>query len=268
MMILLTFSLFGIYKLCNNSDEPPSIAVEGAFNAILIFGVLFGIIKFASKVSLGCSFAHMNGFETATVSTIYFCIPLIISLIIDILGNALGSTLSFVLDFNGVLGASQAVVSGIFMIVGLYTVRTWANSKKNMTKKSSILMVFPCPGSLITIFTTAALLIIAGINSLLVGIIIGGIFVSFIVIGGFFVKKLNIKRNPASFGGVMIFFGILYLFSVLFIPAYIPISQMELQIEPTPLIDLIPGISIIIVAIVLGFFSTKIDFRRKNEVIK
>lgn len=265
-MILITLTIFGFYKIVNQGDESSAIAVEGAFSIIIIFGVLFGIIKFASKVSLGCSFAHMNLIETATVSTIYFCIPLIISLIIDMLGNALGHTLSVISNFSGILGISQAVVSVIFMVVGLYTVRTWANSKKNLTKKSSILMIFPCPGSIITIFTTAALLIIAGIDSFLVGIIIGGIFVAFIVLGGLIVKKLNIKRNPASFGGIMISFGILYVFSVLFIPAYIPVSHMELYIEPTPLIDLIPGISIMIVAIVLGFIFTTINFRRKNEV--
>jgi predicted transporter len=266
LVIVTTITIFAGYKLLKDESESQTVQVEGAFNFIVIFGVLFGIIKFASKVSLGCSFAHMNRLETATVATIYLCIPLIISLIIDALGTALGSTMTNLIDFNGIIGASQAIVSVILIGVGLYTVKKWTNSKKDNSKKTSIFMVFPCPGTLITIFTTAALLIIAGMDSLLVGLLIGGIFVSFIVIGGFIVVKSCKRRNPASFGGVMIFFGILYIFSVLFVPAYIPVSQMDIPVTSTPIVELLPGISFMIIAIIIGFIFAKLRFRKTIEV--
>jgi predicted transporter len=102
-------------------------------------------------------------------------------------------------------------------------------------------------------FTTIALLIIAGLESYLVGFLVGGIFVVSIVLGGFLVKKTKIRRDPSSFGGVMIFFSILYIFSVLFIPAYIPVSQMELSVEAAPLLEILPAIIIMMFAVLLGY---------------
>jgi predicted transporter len=249
-----TIIVFGVYKLVEGDQEEQPIQTEGMLNLIIMVGVLFGIIKFASKVSLGCSFSHMNRIETATVATIYFCIPLIISLIIDIAGSALGSIMTNIVDFNVILGISQAVISILLLAVGIYTVKKWTTSKKNVSKKTSLFMVFPCPGTLITMFTTAAILIISGMKSYIVGFLIGGIFVLFIVVGGFIVKKAKIRRNPTSFGGVMIFFSILYIFSALFIPAYIPVSQMDISIEAAPLFDVLPALLVMCFAVVFGYF--------------
>lgn len=266
LIIITVLAVSGGYKLLREDKGESNIHVEGVFNVLVVVGVLFGVIKFASKISLGCSFAYLNRVETASVAVVYFCIPILISLIIDILGNTLGSVMATVVDFNAVIGASQAIVSIILLGVGLYTVKMWTTSKKNITKKTSIFMVFPCPGTLITMFTTAALLIIAGIDSLLVGFFIGGIFISFIYGVGFIVKKTKIRRNPASFGGVMIFFGILYVFSVLFVPAYIPVSQMDIPIETVPFTDLFPGIFLMMLAILLGFLFHAYNLKRRCEV--
>ena len=265
-IVIITLAVFGGYKLFKESESESEIEVEGVFNFLIIIGVLFGIIKFASKVSLGCSFSNMKKIETATVAVVYFCIPLIISLIIDILGSALGEVMGSVADFNVVIGASQATVSVILLVFGLYTVRMWTKNKKNITKKTSIFMVFPCPGTLLTMFTTSALLIITGIDSLLVGLLIGGIFVAFIFVGDFAIKKTKIKRDPSSFGGVMIFFGILYVFSVLFVPAYIPVSQMDIPIEVTPFEELLPGVLFMMIAILIGAIFEHIHAKKRYEV--
>lgn len=266
LIVITVLTVFAGYKLLKESDSEPGMQVEGVFNLLIMFGVLFGIIKFATKVSLGCSFSKMKNIETATVAVVYFCIPLIISLIIDVIGSALGKLMSNVVSFNAVVGASQAVVSVILLGFGLYTVRTWTKNKKNISKKTSLFMVFPCPGTLLTMFTTSALLIIAGIDSLLTGLLIGGIFVSFIFVGGFVIKRTKIKRNPASFGGVMIAFGILYVFSVLFVPAYIPVSQMELSVETVPFLELIPGLLFMLIAILVGFLVEFIHMKKRYEV--
>jgi len=266
LLVITVSAVFGGYKLLHEDKNESNIQVEGAFNILVIAGVLFGIIKFASKVSLGCSFAHMNQVETASVAVVYFCISLLISLIIDILGSTLGSVMATVVDFNAVIGASQAIISIILLGVGLYTVKKWTISKKDVTKKASIFMVFPCPGTLITMFTTSALLIIAGINSLLAGFLVGGIFISFIYGVAFIVKKAKIRRNPASFGGVMIFFGILYIFSVLFVPAYIPVSRMDIPIETVSFTDLFPGVFLTMLAVLLGFLFHAYNLKRRYEV--
>lgn len=266
LIVITVLTVFAGYKLLKEGDSEPGVRVEGVFNFLIIFGVLFGILKFATKVSLGCSFSKMKNVETAAVAVVYFCIPLIISLIIDIVGSALGDLMGNVVSFNAVVGASQAIVSVILLGFGLYTVRAWTKNKKNISKKTSLFMVFPCPGTLLTMFTTSALLIIAGIDSLLTGLLIGGIFVSFIFIGGFVIKRTKIKRNPVSFGGVMIAFGILYVFSVLFVPAYIPVSQMDILIEATPVFELLPGVLFMMVAILIGFIVEFVRMKRRYEV--
>jgi predicted transporter len=195
----------------------------------------------------------MSRLKSATVATVYFCLPLIISLIIDLLGNALGSVLTTVTDFNGIIGASQAVVSIILLAAGMYTIKTWSTSKKNVSRRTSLYMVFPCPGTIITMFTTSALLIIGGMDSLYAGLIIGGIFVFFIVAGDVLVKKLHIKRDPKNFGSVMLLFGVLYVFSVLFVPAYIPVSEMDIPVQTTPFVELVPGIILMLLAILFGY---------------
>lgn len=252
-IVVATLVVFGVYKIHSGDNFQDLSGVDNTLNVVIIIGVLFGIVKFASKISLGCSFAKLTTIEVVTISVVYFCIPMILALFIDIIGNALGSVMGSITEMNAIIGGSQAIISIILLAFGVYTVKMWTKSKRDISKKTSIFMVFPCPGTILTMFTTSSLLVIAGIDSFLVGLLIGGIFLAFIWVGGSVIKKTHIRRDPTSFGGAMIFFGILYVFSVLFVPAYIPVSQMTIDVNAAPLSDLLPGIIAMTLLIIIGF---------------
>lgn len=252
-IVVATLVIFGAYKIHSGGNLQDLSEVDNALNFVIIIGVLFGIVKFASKISLGCSFAKLTTIEVMTISVVYFCIPMILALFIDIIGNALGSVMGSITEMNAIIGGSQAIISIILLAFGIYTVKMWTKSKRDISKKTSIFMVFPCPGTILTMFTTSSLLVIAGIDSFLVGLLIGGTFLTFIWVGGSVIKKAHIRRDPTSFGGAMIFFGILYVFSVLFVPAYIPVSQMTIDVNAAPLSNLLPGIIAMTLLIIIGF---------------
>ena len=64
----------------------------------------------------------------------------------------------------------------------------------------------------------------------------------------------------------MIFFGILYVFSVLFIPAYIPVSQMEMPIETAAFTELLLGTFFMMLAILIGFLFKTYNIKKSHEV--
>ncbi len=57
---------------------------------------------------------------------------------------------------------------------------------------------------------------------------------------------------------MMIFFGLLYFLSILLVPAYLPVSDMEIAIGDFPVSEMIPGFLFVLVMIVIGFVRGRI----------
>jgi predicted transporter len=126
-------------------------------------------------------------------------------------------------------------------------------------------MAMPCPVSLATIFLTCAFLVIAGMGYLKAGLLVGGVFFSTILVITTVLRRTRFSKKPSNLGSTMIFFGLLYLLSILLVPAYLPVSEMEIAIGDFPVSDMIPGFLFILVMTAIGFVRGRIGTTDRSE---
>jgi predicted transporter len=235
---------------------------------LLIVGILLATIKFSAKTAFGCAFATLRKKEILAVASVYFAVPFVMSVLIGVLGGAY----EFVNALIGswvILGMMHLLIALFLLVLGLYTIKKWVRSKKDITRKTFMLMAIPCPVCGATMFIACALLIILGMGSLEVGLLVGGVFLVSITGMTFGIRELKVRKNlgPSSLGGVMMFFGLLYFFSLLLIPAYLPVRDMELNIAGIPANDVILGLLFIGVMIAIGFIKQHFFFLEKRKPV-
>jgi len=229
-------------------------------STLLIAGILLAVVKFAAKTAFGTAFATLRNREIVAVAFVYFAVPFAMSMLIGVLGGA-SEFVNFLIGSWIVLGIMHLLIALFLLVLGLYTIKKWVRSKSDITRKTFLLMAIPCPVCGATMFIACAFLIIIGMRSLEVGLLVGGVFFVFITGMTFGIRKLKERKslnlNPSSLGGVMIFFGLLYFFSLLLIPAYLPVRDMELNIAGIPTDDVIPGLLFMITMIAIGFVKNR-----------
>jgi len=64
------------------------------------------------------------------------------------------------------------------------------------------------------------------------------------------------------------FFGLLYFLSLLLIPAYLPVHDMELNVGSVPASDVIIGLLFMITMIAIGFIKNTIVAVKKSETTR
>ncbi|HJH26917.1 MAG TPA: hypothetical protein C5S37_09160 [Methanophagales archaeon] len=242
-------------------------------STLLIVGILLAVVKFAAKTAFGCAFATLRNREIIAVASIYFAVPFAMSVSLGVLGGAY-EFVNILLGSWVILGVMHLLIALFMLVLGLYTIKKWVRSKKDITRKTFLLMAIPCPVCGATMFIACAFLIIMGMGSLEVGMLVGGVF--FVSITGmtFGIRKLKERKslnlNPSSLGGVMMFFGLLYFLSLLLIPAYLPVRDMELNIAGIPASDVILGLLFMVTLIAIGFIKKHFFFleKRKLPVLK
>jgi predicted transporter len=227
-------------------------------STLLIVGILLAVVKFAAKTAFGCAFATLRNREIIAVASIYFAVPFAMSVLIGVLGGAY-KFVNILIGSWVILGVMHLLIALFMLVLGLYTIKKWVRSKKDITRKTFLLMAIPCPICGATMFIACAFLIIMGMGSLEVGMLVGGVF--FVSITGmtFGIRKLKERKNlsPSSFGGVMMFFGLLYFLSLLLIPAYLPVRDMELNIAGIPASDVLIGLLFMVTLIAIGFIKNR-----------
>ncbi|PXF53636.1 MAG: hypothetical protein C4B56_01825 [Candidatus Methanophagaceae archaeon] len=227
-------------------------------STMLIFGVLLAVIKFSAKTAFGTALASLNKKEILGVALVYFAVPFAMSIIIGVPGGAYKFA-NAVLGSWVILGAMHMLIAFFLLFLGLYTIKKWVRSKKDITRKTFLLMAIPCPVCSATMFIACALLIIMGMGSLETGMLVGGVFFVSILGMTFAIRGLRLKLrknlNPSSLGGVMLFFGLLYFLSLLLIPAYLPVRDMELNIAGIPPNDVLIGLLFMAVMVAIGFIK-------------
>ncbi len=227
-------------------------------STLLIVGILLAVVKFAAKTAFGCAFATLRNREIIAVASVYFAVPFAMSVSLGVLGGAY-KFVNILIGSWVILGVMHLLIALFMLILGLYTIKKWVRSKKDITRKTFLLMAIPCPVCSATMFIACAFLIIIGMGSLKVGTLVGGVF--FVSITGmtFGIRKLkegkSLNLNPSSLGGVMMFFGLLYFLSLLLIPAYLPVRDMELNIAGIPASDVIQGLLFMVTLIAIGFLK-------------
>ena len=240
-------------------------------STLLIVGILLAVVKFAAKTAFGCAFATLRNREIIAVAFVYFAVPFAMSVSLGVLGGAY-EFVNILLGSWVILGVMHLLIALFMLVFGLYTIKKWVRSKKDITRKTFLLMAIPCPVCGATMFIACAFLIIMGMGSLEVGMLVGGVF--FVSITGmtFGIRKLKERKslNPSSLGGVMMFFGLLYFLSLLLIPAYLPVRDMELNITGIPASDVLIGLLFMVTLIAIGFLKQHFFFleKRKLPVLK
>ena len=126
-------------------------------------------------------------------------------------------------------------------------------------------MAVPCPVSLATMFLTCAFLMITGMEAINAGLLVGGIFSVSIIGITTVLRRSRFNKKPSNLGTIMIFFGLLYLLSILLVPAYLPVSEMQISIADFPVDGMIPGFLFIFIMIALGFIRSRIKLTNKGK---
>ena len=239
-------------------------------STLLIVGILLAVVKFAAKTAFGCAFATLRNREIIAVASVYFAVPFAMSVSLGVLGGAY-KFVNILIGSWVILGVMHLLIALFMLILGLYTIKKWVRSKKDITRKTFLLMAIPCPVCGATMFIACALLIIMGMGSMEVGMLVGGVF--FVSITGmtFGIRKLKERKslnlNPSSLGGVMMFFGLLYFLSLLLIPAYLPVRDMELNLAGIPAKDVILGLLFMVTLIAIGFIKKHFFFLEKRKPV-
>jgi predicted transporter len=98
--------------------------------------------------------------------------------------------------------------------------------------------------------------------------LVGGIFFATIIGLTFGIRELKERKNlgPSSLGSVMTFFGLLYFLSLLLIPAYLPVKDMEINIAGVPASDVIAGMLFMLVMTAIGFLKQHFFFLKKENL--
>ena len=231
---------------------------KSLISGIMIFGIFVGMLKFSSKAAFGMGFSGLNTHEILAVASIYLVVPFLMCAVISVAGDALYESINTLFELGLVFGVFQLTIAISLLVIGFYTVRKWNRTKKDVSRRTFLLMALPCPVSLATLFLTCAFLMIAGMSALKAGSLVGGVFFSTIIVITTVLRRTRFAKKPSNLGSMMIFFGLLYFLSILLVPAYLPVSEMEIAIGDFPVSDMIPGFLFVLVMIVIGFVRGQI----------
>ena len=238
---------------------------KSLMSGIVIFGIFLGMLKFSSKAAFGMGFSALNSKEILAVASIYLVVPLLMCALISVAGDALYEAINTLFGLGIAFGVFQLTIAISLLVLGFYTVRKWNQAKKDVSRRTFLLMAMPCPVSLATIFLTCAFLVIAGMGALKAGLLVGGMFFSTIIVITTVLRRTRFSKKPSNLGSMMIFFGLLYLLSILLVPAYLPVSEMEISIGDFPVSDMIPGFLFILVMTAIGFVRGRIGTTDRSE---
>ena len=238
---------------------------KSLMSGLVIFGIFIGMLKFSSKAAFGMGFSGLNTREILAVASIYLVVPLLMCAVISVADDLLYESINTLFGLGLAFGVFQLSIAILLIVLGFYTVKKWNQTKKDVSRRTFLLMALPCPVSLATIFLTCAFLVIAGMSALKAGLLVGGIFFSTIIVITTVLRRTRFSKKPSNLGSMMIFFGLLYFLSILLVPAYLPVSEMEISIRGFPVSDMIPGLLFILAMTSIGFVRGRIRIANRSE---
>ncbi|NLI62588.1 MAG: DUF2162 domain-containing protein [Methanosarcinaceae archaeon] len=206
-----------------------------AISYFIIAGILSSVFVFGLKTGIGCGFSNTSWKTVFGLCALYLIISVISGYIMDMV------------DVQGFLSSSLAaaihVVLALFLIFGgISTIKKW-NDGCDISNKTFLILVLPCPVCLAALMVSAAALsTVIDTRGEIVGLIVGIVFVFSILISSLFFKnlgkiceKLNLsfRGTPETLGSVMIFIGLFYLIAAILIPAYMQAGEMPQLVSNT-----------------------------------
>jgi predicted transporter len=240
----------------------------GLMVRLLVMGVLLAVVKFSTKAALGSAYSPVKWKGIFLIASVYLAVGVITGLVFQIVGVTLVSDkiMATLFDYGIVLGVFQVALSLILGVFGFLTINKWKQGK-DVSNKTFLAMAIPCPVSVITIITSVASLVVAGVAEVNAGLIVGGVF--FISIMGmvFLLRKFKPRRSPIGLGVIMLLFALIYVATILFVPAYLDASTTVIETDFAPG-DIVPVLFSLLIVTALGFVLGKLGLTETRAKIK
>ena len=146
---------------CQSGAEEAKLMIR-----LLMIGVLLLVVKFAAKASLGSAYSPVGKKGILLIASVYLALGLIAGVVIKVIGATLVSdkVMATLFDFGVLFGISQIALSLLLGVFGFLTINKWKQGK-DISDKTFLAMVIPCPVNIITMFISTASLVIAGISA-------------------------------------------------------------------------------------------------------
>ncbi|WNY26594.1 DUF2162 domain-containing protein [Methanolapillus ohkumae] len=194
-----------------------------ALASLIVVGILSSVFIFGLKTGIGCGFSKVKWPVVFGLCILYFIIAVVAGYFMDAIDVA-----SFM---SSPLASAIHITLALFMVFGgIYTMKKW-NAGCDVSKKTFLILVFPCPVCMAALLVSCvALSTVVTIDGVLIGAIVGIVFAVSIILSTLFMRNLGkitqlvgfqFSGTPDTLGSVMVFIGVFYLTAAIMIPAYI-----------------------------------------------
>ncbi|WNY23331.1 hypothetical protein MmiHf6_06360 [Methanimicrococcus hongohii] len=191
--------------------------------ALIVIGILSSVFIFGLKTGIGCGFSKTGWKVVFVLCLLYFVIALVAGYFMDAI-----DVTSFM---SSPLASAIHITLALFLLAGgIVTMKKW-HSGCDVSNKTFLIMVFPCPVCMAALLVSCvALSTVVELDGILIGALVGVVFVISILITTFVMKNLskitkklniNFEGTPDTLGAIMVFIGLFYLVAAIMIPAYI-----------------------------------------------
>jgi predicted transporter len=187
--------------------------------SLLTAGIFGGTALLALKSGVGCGLSGLRTREMLCFASVYALAALIMGAI------AGGFPLNVTEQVIG-LGLLMHLIIGLALIYfGIKTKKRWLSDRKDISRRTFLLMSLPCPACLAATFLACLIFTdTTGMSGVAAGAVVGGVFFVGIAGGGTGTSWITTKtgmKNPSTLGNVMLFLGLFYLLCLLVVPAYL-----------------------------------------------
>jgi Predicted transporter len=194
-----------------------------AMASLIVIGILSSVFIFGLKTGAGCGFSKTGWKTVFVLCLLYFGISLIAGYFMDAI-----DVTSFM---SSPLASAIHITLALFLLFGgIATMKKW-HAGCDISNKTFLILVLPCPVCMSALLVSCvALSTVVELDGILIGAIVGVVFILSIVITTFFMKnlrkitkvlKINFEGTPSTLGSIMVFIGLFYLIAAIMIPAYI-----------------------------------------------
>jgi len=191
--------------------------------SLIVVGILSSVFIFGLKTGAGCGFSRTGWKTVFVLCLLYFVISLIAGYFMDAI-----DVTSFM---SSPLASAIHITLALFLLFGgIATMKKW-HAGCDISNKTFLILVLPCPVCMSALLVSCvALSTVVELNGLLIGAIVGIVFIASILITTFVMKnlskvtkllKINFDGTPDTLGAIMVFIGLFYLIAAIMIPAYI-----------------------------------------------
>lgn len=223
---------------------------------VLTAGIFGGTALLALKSGVGCGLSGLRTREMLCFAGVYALAALVV-------GAVVGSVPLAVTEQIVGLGLVMHLIIGLALVYfGIETKKRWLSDRKDISRRTFLLMSLPCPACLAATFLACLFFTeIAGVSGIVAGAVAGGIFFAGIVGGGAGTSWITTKtgtKNPSTLGNVMLFLGLFYLLCLLVVPAYLQAQSAPTLSTAADPAGMLPAFGLMAALILLGAFADRV----------